>query len=245
MSELSDRIARHSVVVGAGIAPIVRRVLPVDYIEVLKAANGFVTEKGWFRLFGTNPLGVRLPSIDEWNASPWKKEYGGAFDGFYIIAEDVFGDQYGFLLEDGANARLCKAFCEGAKIERLEYPDLKDFLLRQVLVNRPTAFDFALADAAEKAGIRAGPSEHLAFQLPLICGGEYQVSNLTVESPSLHLGLLGQMTKRNASLEEGTKISRILVGVVDSGGTWGQVCWSSESLQPMRDSGECPVMGTD
>lgn len=185
--------------------PETETALPDSYWGIVAVANGFVTHQGFFRFFGTRALD-RLPAVDEWNRSPWRTEYGYLVSPFVLIAEDIFGDQYGF---DRSNDNsLCKIHCEGGNIDVLETENLETFLRNDVLVKRPTAYDHDLAIAAFNAGVRPGLDEHMSFELPLICGGEYALSNLTIESNALHLGLLGQITLRNQSIPNGTAIAR-------------------------------------
>jgi hypothetical protein len=211
MNEFTSRIGQYAIAVGQPMPTEEFSALPFSYMDVLRLANGFITRNGWFRFFGTRSVLSGIPSVGEWNNSAWKREYGSVFNGFYIIAEDIFGDQYGFWLNERTDARPCKIFCEGAIAQFLDFSDTMEFLLKSVLVDQPTAFDSVLADSAWKNGIRAGVGEHLAFSLPLILGGEYSIFNLGVESTALHLGLLGQLTLKNSILSDATSISRFSV----------------------------------
>src|SRR5262245_16611798 len=92
--------------------------MPNAYWELLRLANGFVLDDGLFRVFGTASLDV-LPSVLEWNSSEWIRSYGDVFHRVAIIAEDVFGDQYGFADMDGRGPEFVKVLCEGGKHERI------------------------------------------------------------------------------------------------------------------------------
>jgi hypothetical protein len=179
--------------------------LPKTYLDTLRIANGFVLKNGYFRVFGTERLDG-LVNVYDWNASSWKQEYREILRGVFIIAEDIFGDQYGFLCNERGEMRLVKVFCEGGEIEEQD-GDFISFLRNRILSNQPLAFDFDLANDAWQAGLMPKLDEHLAFRLPLVSGGDYDLSNLQVETVALHLGMLGQMTLKNKSLPEGTKIS--------------------------------------
>ncbi len=185
--------------------PVKGHVLPPDYWEVVRAADGFVTHHGFFRFFSASsegPQGIRFR-----NASPSVDAYGALLEGFVVIAEDIFGDMYGYSADETGAPRLSKFYCEGGEIESCEPSGLPAFLARRLFVQQPDAFDLALASEALGSGIVPGLDEHLAFTLPLIAGGEYDVENLAVESTELHLGLLGQMSLAHSELPDGTPIS--------------------------------------
>jgi hypothetical protein len=190
------------------VRPVVRsRRLPNDYFRILAHANGFVTRGAAFRFFGLDPCGA-LPDIVRWNASAWLTEYGELADDLVLVAEDVFGDQYGLSYKDGS-PRLMKFWCEGGEAVPLPYDSLEDWLHRAVLVASSSAFDRELYREAQQRGLRPAATEHLSFALPLITGGEYGVENLEVLDGQFHLHLLGQLSRKNRSLPEGTRIRRL------------------------------------
>jgi hypothetical protein len=181
--------------------------LPSDYAAVLMQANGFYTSDGAFRLFGTRSLG-ELPSVTEWNASAWRESYGGILEGLMLVAEDVFGDQYGYEIGCSQSSSLLKIYCEGGERKVLEQRELGTFLEESVLIEEPTAYDFKIFQQARSLGLRPELDEHLAFELPLIVNGEYDISNLHVEPTTLHLGVLGQISLNNRGLANATPIRR-------------------------------------
>jgi hypothetical protein len=180
--------------------------LPHDYFQILAHANGFVTRNADFRFFGLEPCGG-LPDIKTWNAGAWVSEYGELVRDIVFVSEDVFGDQYGFSFRD-STPRLTKFWCEGGKLEPLPHASLEEWLLRAVLTSAPSFFDQRLCAEARRSGLQPEASEHLAFALPLITGGEYGVGNLEVLDAQFHLHLLGQLSLKNLSQPEGARISR-------------------------------------
>jgi len=181
--------------------------LPMDYVNVLRVADGFITKDRRFRLFGTHQIG-QLPSVYEWNQSPWRNCYGHLMTDVFIVAEDIFGDQYGYDLGHGNAGQFIKVLCEGAERVALAPNSLGEFLVQKVLVESPTAYDYDLALRAAERGLMHRDTEHLAFELPLIANGEYSETNLQIESPALHLSILGQLSSQIADKEEGTPIRR-------------------------------------
>ncbi len=191
----------------AGVSLEIRGILPMDYLKVLRVVDGFITKDRRFRLFGTRQTG-QLPSVFEWNQAPWRNAYGHLLADVLIVAEDVFGDQYGYELDRGNTGAFIKFFCEGAERIGLSPGTLEEFLVQKVLVTSPTAYDHDLAVRAAKRGLLPLETEHLAFELPLLTNGEYAETNLKIESPSLHLGVLGQLSNQVAGKDEGAPIRR-------------------------------------
>lgn len=208
MTELLDIIRARSESWGSPYegppVPIKGRAVPTDYWAVLKVANGFTTRQNLFRLF---PLGSGADSVEAQNQAEWCAGYGALLQDFVVIADDVFGDLYGYRVR-GAKSQLAKFLCEGGEIELCKPSTLSDFLREQVLTERPSAFDAEFAAEAFESGLTCSASEHLAFTLPLIAGGEYSLDNLGVESRELHLGTLGQISVANSGLPDGTEIAR-------------------------------------
>ena len=207
MNSVQQKVLEHCDLLGRAKDLELRFDLPHTYREVASTANGFVTRDGFFRFFGTEGLG-ELPSVEAWNCSAWKHEYGDIFFQTFIFSEDIFGDQYGLVRNENESHQLLKIYCEGGKREHLPFNSVEEFLMRSVLVDLPTTYDYALAVAARAAGILPCIGEHLAFSLPLIAGGAYDIENLTREPVALHLGVLAQMTRQNASLSDGSPIGR-------------------------------------
>lgn len=185
--------------------------LPGEYLRVLSVANGFVTRGARFRFFGIRS-GETLIDLQRWNRAAWKTEYGALAEGLLFIAEDVFGDQYGYRLMSDA-PRLVKFWCEGGQTEDLSiHGGLESWLLSQVLTLAPKAFDTALADEADDEGLTPGLDEHLAFVLPLIAGGSRTTDNLEVAQRDFHLNVLGQISVQVQGFPEGTRIARFEEG---------------------------------
>src|SRR5262249_40779891 len=141
------------------------------------------------------------------NAEPWIAEYRELTKDIVFVAEDLFGDQYGFSFRDDAPHPV-KFWCEGGAIENLSYDSLEDWLLRTVLVSEPSAFDWRLSSTVAQQYLKPTVTEHLSFTLPLIAGGEYTFDNLEVLDSRFHLNILGQLSVKNLSLPEGIQITR-------------------------------------
>jgi Domain of unknown function (DUF1851) len=181
------------------------RKLPRDYLDILAESNGFLVHGGAFRFFAYGESRL-VRDARTWNRAPWRSEYDDLLPAeMYIWAEDVFGDQYGYTTE-GETVRLAKFLCEGGQLETIPWRDVTTFLQQEILSPQGKAVDMALVREALGAGLAPSVQEHLSFSLPLIYGGEYELSNLEVVDASAHLSLLGQMSRQNASLPEGAPV---------------------------------------
>lgn len=184
----------------SGVEKVVRgQMLPGDYWRVVQASDGFSTENGFFRFFSVAEVVSR-------NEAEWVAAYGRILDGFVFVAEDIFGDLYGYAFDVEGGSVLTKLFCEGGGREACEPGVLADFLRERVFSGDPAAFDAGLAERALLSGIAPSGDEHLAFTLPLVAGGEYALENLSVEPVALHLGVLGQMSLANLEASDGALI---------------------------------------
>ena len=183
--------------------------LPSDYFDVIVLSNGFATDEGFFRFFGIETE-LGFGNILSQNAAAWITEYGAACSSLIFFAEDVFGDRYAFSFRDTGDAQpsLVKFFCEGGETEGLPFLHLYDFLREAVFCAEPTAFDCKLARAALNAGLRPGLDQHLAFKLPLIASGKYELENLGVEPAQMHLNVVGQITNQIQAARAGAPIDK-------------------------------------
>jgi len=211
LRDLIERYCEHVEGPRIGTAPVVSRGhhLPASYLDVLHVANGFVSNRKAFRLFG---IDTQVPALDLhlWNKSSWVAEYGDLAANLVFIAEDIFGDQYGLRFAQGTdqNPVLVKFCCEGGETEVIEAESLAAWLTGSVLREEPTPLDWDLATAAFARGLMPSEAEHLSFSLPLVAGGNAEESNLEVMDRVFHLHLLGQLSLRNRHLPEGAKIDR-------------------------------------
>jgi hypothetical protein len=152
---------------------------------------------------------AEIPSIGEWNSSNWKKEYGPLASDLVFIAEDILGDQYGYQYKRDVEAEFVKFRCEGGKVEHIEggIQSVIDFM---VCPDESTLLDLSLVSSAFARGMHPSSDQHLAFRVPLVVGGAYEVGNVSVESIALHLGMLSQLSLKNMTLPEGTPISKFI-----------------------------------
>jgi hypothetical protein len=179
--------------------------LPDAYGEILQIANGFSLKQSAFRFFG---IGTTVKALDlhDWNSKPWVAAYGPLAKGLVFFAEDVFGDQYAFRYrKKSARPTLAKFWCEGGKVEESGAASFQTWLER-FLSRQEQSVDWSLAAAAFRRGLKPKIVEHLSFALPLITGGNDELSNLEILKRDVHLHILGQLSLRIQSLPEGASI---------------------------------------
>ena len=159
---------------------------------ILSFADGFVTKDSAFRVFGLHNDDI-LPGLTEHNASEWKQRYRELAQENLFIAEDLFGDQYGYRLKNGKN-EFVKFYCEGGRIEPVP-GGINHFIEAMISPTKSGIIDWGMVIAAFALGKRPNAGQHLAFQIPLIMGGDYDAQNIEIESRALHLGTLSQLTQ--------------------------------------------------
>ena len=176
---------------------------PKGIRALLEVANGFITTNRLFRVFGTKPDSL-IPSIDEWNATQWKVDYGNLASDILFIAEDIFGDQYGYRF--GEKREFVKFYCEGGETEVIK-DGINWFIASLLNPFTGGALDVGLTQSSQSLGIIPKANEHLAFKIPLVIGGKRDIENIAIESVALHLGTLAQLSRKNLGLSSGAKIS--------------------------------------
>lgn len=178
--------------------------LPSGMSQLLTIANGMITGDRYFRVFGTTAH-PEIPSLEDWNRAQWKKDYKNFANDIIFVADDIFGDQYGYEFHpDGHD--FVKFFCEGGDVEIVQ-GGINRLIETLIDPRKTNLVDVDLSRQAFERGLRPTGDEHLAFRLPLIGGGEYSVENLHIEPVNLHLGILAQITMQSASLADGTPIT--------------------------------------
>jgi hypothetical protein len=178
--------------------------LPSELAQLLTVANGMMTKNRYLRVFGT-AAHPGLPSIEEWNRSEWKAEFQDFASDMIFVADDIFGDQYGYAFGPEGHDFI-KFFCEGAEVQILQ-GGINRLIETLIDPEKTQLIDLDLSRQAFDRGMRPAGNQHLSFRLPLIVNGEYSIENLHVESVSLHLDVLAQITVQVASLPEGSLIA--------------------------------------
>jgi hypothetical protein len=182
-------------------------VLPEEYFLVLNQANGFYTLSGLFRFFGTVPF-EGIPDIISLNHSDWISEYDNPkISEIFFFAEDIFGNFYGFLMQKNEQAKIVKFYCEGDEIMEFNDTSLISWLNQKILIDDLEIIDTEMAyNFLSQKSVQL--SEHIAFSLPLMLGGAYDLSNCEVMERNFHLALLGQVVSQVRKYPDGSKIKR-------------------------------------
>lgn len=178
--------------------------VPKGVNALLSFSDGFITSNRIFRVFGSNSDPM-IPSLDAWNDLDWIRGYGDPINDILFICDDIFGDQYGYFF--GRKRTFVKFYCEGGSIE--EIPGGINEFIEGVLDGMDSHLvDRELLKEAFDRGLKPNANEHLAFEMPLVVGGERAVDNLNIESVALHLGTLSQLTQEGKKHSEGQRIRR-------------------------------------
>lgn len=140
-------------------------------IDLHRAKNGFYAFESALHVF---PFGKAdgIMDIEQWNSEDlWRNEYQGLADGYLFFAEDAFGYQFcagesGILMfnPEDASFRHLADNIEGWAKEILEdYEEL-------------TCYPFAHKWQKENGPLPVG--RRLTFKIPLVLGGETEMSNV-------------------------------------------------------------------
>lgn len=170
--------------------------------ELLTSANGFAVADGALRVFGAGGTAYGLDAL-VWNRAEWRRAYNVPPSTMFWGA-NIFGDQYGF---DAAAGRVTVLRCEGGYVDVLDCDSIPKFV-REMAAHPDGWIETTLIAEASRAGFHPGPTEHLSFGLPLVCGGVASSENMEIAEAGTHLAILGHIISQLASVPEGTRISK-------------------------------------
>ena len=160
---------------------------------------------GCLRCFGFS--GDELPTIFEWNNSPWRQAYGDLLvEDLFFFAEDVLGNQFAFGddgivrfdIETGATERMAGDFAQFAA----RMVDNPDDLANRWLLNR----------WKKAKGQAPRPNQHLVPIVPFVAGGEFVASNLYALERYESMMLRGQIADQIKNVPDGTQIRLTVKG---------------------------------
>ena len=192
---------------GAPIEPAIipqawKTVLP-DYCDLLAQANGFHIIGGIFRIFGVGPNAFGRDAL-EWNKCAWRVAFSVP-QHVIFLGENIYGDQYGV---NTAAKRAVLMSCEGGHFEDTSFHTITELVEDIVLRKSIQGLDMDLLRAASGSGLKPGPSEHLSFAIPLVCGGSPKGDNLEILDAKAHMEILGQIVAQTRNAPAGTPIRR-------------------------------------
>ena len=180
-----------------------RSIMPA-LCALLEEANGMVLHHGLFRVFGMGDTCACRNALS-WNRAEWRQAFGLP-ESIVLWGENVFGDQFGVESGSGLVVRLS---CEGGRLDRLPYRSPCEQIESMLLEDPRTWIEADLVSAAFRRGLRPLPTEHLSFEVPLVCGGTAAEDNLEVLDGGAHMDVLGQIVEQNRGVPEGTRIGGV------------------------------------
>ena len=177
-----------------------------EYERMCARRNGFYAFESALHVY---PLADRCSHVtfDQWNvAETWKSAYGGAADRPLFFAEDIFGEQFGFL-----DARVILFSTETAEMEIIA--NTLDEWACQLLVDfeRLTGYPFAHEWQEKFGALEHGT--RLAPKIPFMTGGEYDLSNFYSVDAAAALRFRGDFYRQTKDLPDGAAVN---VGVKPS-----------------------------
>lgn len=179
--------------------------LPGALRNFLTTANGGSFGGGLLHVLGAGrPL--RHDDLVTWNQPfDWKSAYPGyGLERYVFFADDLFGNQFGYLPGEADPAVLRFDVQLGEWIE-VAY-SLSTFLGAQLAEEGAWLLGADYVQAYLNSGRTTVPGRHLAMVIPHLLGGSMEPENLRPVEPATNLYVAGQVVTRIKPLPAGTQI---------------------------------------
>jgi hypothetical protein len=178
---------------------------PVYVRFLTNCAGGYTADHLW-HFFGL--CGPPEHHVVEWNSpSLWKATFG-LDERFFVFAEDILGNQYGFVRrETWQRVKMLSVVTGELTVAPYPFPAFVE-----CMVLEPGALPemAALAGAYfETTGQAYRPFHHLEYLVPPILGGEQDVTNVALTASVSNLKVAGQVLTQVKQLPPGTRITRV------------------------------------
>jgi hypothetical protein len=178
------------------------------YKQFLELCNGGYTRDGFFHFFGG--CGPVRHNVIEWNETGLWKNCFGLDDSFFVFAEDIFGNQYGFVRS--RRVGLIKMLSPETGQLTIA-PDTFDGFVEYSVFSDSRAQLKALANTF--FATTGGPWQefmHISYDVPPCLGGDpMDLKNWDYVDSIVNLRMAGQILTQVKNLKPGTKIRRVEV----------------------------------
>lgn len=193
-----DEIARCQVRLGSTLPEALHRFLTTR-------CNGGTFAGGLLHVLGAaRPL--RHDDLGTWNQPrDWKSAYPGfELERYVFFADDIFGNQFGYLPgePDPAVCRFDIQLGEWTEVS----PSLARFLEQQVSEEGAWLLGSDFLHSYRDLGGAMESGQHLGLVIPALLGGTMEPENLRPVEPSTNLYVAGQVVTRIKPLPPGTEV---------------------------------------
>jgi hypothetical protein len=180
--------------------------LDADYVWFLTHCTGGYTADHLWHFLGL--CGPPEHHVVEWNSPGLWKAAFGLDERFFVFAEDILGNQYGFIRRETWQRVKMLSVVTG-ELTVAPYPFA---VFGECMVLEPGALPetAALAGAYfETTGQAYRPFHHLEYLVPPVLGGKQDVSNMALSGSVGNLYVAGQILTQVKQLPPGTRITRV------------------------------------
>lgn len=187
---------------GAG---YVQNITDEAYLYFLDRSNGGYTPDNYFHFFGRSENTKH--DIVKWNSlEAWKNAFSLGSD-FFVFAEDIFGNQYGYLsLRRGQRIRRL-SILTGELTPTLE--TFEDFVDLRI-INKDAAYETESLAAQFLSVSPYKDFHHLSFDVhPCLGGAPNDIQNLRLIDSQVNLSFTGQLLNATRLLPPGTRIKEV------------------------------------
>jgi hypothetical protein len=179
--------------------------LPAPLRTFLTTANGGSFGGGLFHVLGAGcPL--RHDDLATWNQPyDWKSAYPGfGLEQYVFFADDIFGNQFGYLPgeADPAVQRFDIQLGEWVEVA----PSISEFLGGRLAAEGPWLLGADYVQEYRNSGRSTVAGMNLGLVIPLLLGGSLAPDNLRPVEPSVNLYVAGQVVTRIKPLPPGTEV---------------------------------------
>lgn len=179
--------------------------LPAPLVRLLTMQNGGYYNGGLLHVMGAGRP-YRHADLATWNQPyDWKAAFPGFdLDHYIFFADDVFGNQFGFLAED-AEGPVWRFDIHVGEFTEIA-PSLTGFFEEVLVQDGYWLLGGDLLDAFRDTGASLSGGQHLSLIIPSLLGGSMDTENLRPIEPATNLYLAGQVVTQIKPLPPGTEV---------------------------------------
>ena len=168
--------------------------------DLLAARNGFYAFESALHMFPSGPSSAGTMTLERWNSDElWRNSYGDLANGFFFLAEDVFGGQFAVKGDRiwTFDPETAQTKPMASSLEAWARALLDDY---EVLTGYPIAREWQALHGPLKEATRLMP------KTPFVLGGGYTIANLAAVDAVQAMRLRGDMATQIRDLPEGAAI---------------------------------------
>jgi hypothetical protein len=182
--------------------------LDENLIYFLSKCRAGYSQDNYFHFFGAGRNDSH--NIKTWNSHElWKHAYGKLVSEYFFFAEDIFGNQFGYRIDD-PSGNVFMFWVDDGRVESFaddfwEFVEFTIFDFEIFGKMRKLADDFQHSTPLERKSLH-----HLSYKVPILLGGNAgDIGNLEIIESVANLTFLGQLVSQCQAFPPGTKIKDV------------------------------------